>query len=55
MANAEKRTVVPIINVNHNDNNSGLVIKVDLAGASKKSVDMEMGDKGFCVKTEGDN
>ena len=52
MADAEKRTVVPMINVNPDDNNSGLVMKVDLAGASKKSVDLDMGDQGFCVKAE---
>ena len=55
MADVEKRTVVPMINVNHDDSNSGLVIKVDLAGASKKSVDLDMGDKGFCVKAEGED
>jgi HSP20 family molecular chaperone IbpA len=35
MEQEEKRVAVPMININHNDDDTGLVIKVDLAGASK--------------------
>ncbi len=55
MAQEEKRVKVPITNINHNDDDSGLVITVDLAGASKESVDLDMGDRGFCVKAEADD
>jgi len=55
MTEEEKNVIVPMVNVNHNDDDSGLVIKVDLAGASKESVDLDMGDKGFCVKAEGED
>ena len=55
MAEEEKRTVVPMINVNHNDDDTGLLIKVDLAGAAKESVDLDMGEKGFCIKAEGED
>lgn len=51
----EKRVLVPLINVNHSDDDSGLRIEVDLVGATKKSVDLEMGNGGFCVKAEGDD
>jgi HSP20 family protein len=54
MANEEKRVIVPMTSTNHNEDNSGLVITVDLAGASKESVDLDMGDNGFCVKAEAD-
>jgi len=39
MAQNEKRVVAPMININHNSDDSGLEIRVDLAGASKESVD----------------
>ena len=50
-----KRVVVPMINVNHNDDDTGLEIRVDLAGASKESVDLDVGDKGFCIKAEAED
>jgi HSP20 family molecular chaperone IbpA len=55
MAQQEKRVVVPMINVNHNSDDTGLEIRVDLAGAGKKSVDLDMGDKGFCIKAEAED
>ena len=55
MTQEEKRVVVPMINVNHNDDDSGLEIRVDLAGASKESVDLDVGDKGFCIKAEAED
>ena len=55
MAQDSKRVVVPMINVNHNNDDTGLEIRVDLAGASKESVDLDVGDKGFCIKAEGDD
>ncbi len=55
MATEEKRVVVPIINVKHNKNDTGLSINVDLAGAKKDTVELEMGTGGFCVKGEGDD
>jgi len=55
MAQEEKRVQVPLVNINHNDNDSGLVITVDLAGASKESVDLDMGDQGFCVKADAED
>ncbi|MFQ5843325.1 MAG: hypothetical protein ACE5I8_12910 [Thermodesulfobacteriota bacterium] len=55
MAEEEKRVVVPAINVRHNEGGSGLIIDVDLAGAKKESVELEMGTEGFCVKGEGDD
>lgn len=50
----EKRIVVPMVSINHNDGDTGLLIDVDLAGASKESVELEMGNGGFCVKAEGE-
>jgi HSP20 family molecular chaperone IbpA len=55
MTQEEKRVVVPMININHNDDDSGLEIRVDLAGASRESVDLEMGEKGFCLKAEAED
>jgi HSP20 family protein len=55
MAQVEKRVKLPITNINHNDDDSGLVITVDLAGASKESVDLDMGDNGFCIKAEAED
>ena len=54
MALEEKRVVAPMINVNHNKEDTGLEIRVDLAGASKDTVDLDVGDKGFCIKAEAD-
>lgn len=55
MADQQKQVVSPIVNVNHNSSNTGLDIRVDLAGASKESVDLELGEKGFCVKAESED
>ncbi|MHC4489530.1 MAG: Hsp20/alpha crystallin family protein [Planctomycetota bacterium] len=55
MAQKDKRVVVPIINVRHNEDDTGFSIDVDLAGAKKRSVELEMGTAGFCVKGEGDD
>lgn len=55
MADLEKQLVSPIVNVNHNSTNTGLDIRIDLAGASKESVDLELGEKGFCVRAESDD
>lgn len=55
MAQQEKRVQVPITQINHNDEDSGLIITVDLAGASKESVDLDMGEKGFCIKAEAED
>jgi HSP20 family molecular chaperone IbpA len=55
MAQEEKRVVVPIIDVRHNEGDTGFSINVDLAGAKKESVALEMGTAGFCVKGEGDD
>lgn len=54
MAEKEKRVIVPFTNVMHCEDDSGLRIEVDLVGASKESVELEMGSGGFCVKAEGD-
>jgi HSP20 family molecular chaperone IbpA len=54
MAEREKRIVVPMTNIMHDDGDSGFRIEVDLVGASKDSVDLEMGAGGFCVKAEGE-
>jgi HSP20 family molecular chaperone IbpA len=47
MTQEEKRVIAPMINVNHNGDETGLKIRVDLAGASKESVDLDVGDKGY--------
>jgi HSP20 family molecular chaperone IbpA len=51
----EKRRLTPIVNVAHNADDNGFVIEVDLAGAPKESVDLDMGNAGFCVKAEGED
>ena len=51
----EKRVIVPTINVNHNESNRGLRISVNLAGASKETVELEMGKEGLCVKAEAED
>ena len=55
MEKAKKRVVTPMVDIRHNDNDTGLTIKVDVAGASKDSLDLEMGSGGFCVKGEGED
>ena len=55
MTQEEKRVIAPMINVNHNGDETGLKIRVDLAGASKESVDLDVGDKGFCIKAEAED
>ncbi len=55
MEEQEKRVIMPSINVSHNDDNSGLVVKVDLAGAHKDTLDLEVGRIGFCVKADGED
>lgn len=51
----EKRVIVPMINVTHTEANAGLRITVNLAGAAKDSLDLEMGKEGLCVKGEGED
>jgi HSP20 family molecular chaperone IbpA len=55
MARKEKQVKVPLININHNDDDTGLVITVDLAGAAKESVGLDMGERGFCLKADAEN
>ena len=55
MTETSKRTVVPLINVNHNDDDTGLEIGVDLAGAAKDTIRLDMGERGFCVEAETDD
>lgn len=55
MADEEKRVIVPVIHVNHNKDDTGLEIRVEIAGTSKESVDLEMGNKGFCLKAEAED
>ncbi|MEJ2365517.1 MAG: hypothetical protein P8017_12725 [Deltaproteobacteria bacterium] len=51
----EKRVIAPTININHNEKDTGLRISVNLAGASKGTVELEMGKEGLCVKGEGED
>ena len=51
----EKRVIVPTINVNHNEKDTGLRISVNLAGVSKDTVELEMGEEGLCVKGEAED
>ena len=55
MAEEEKRVIAPRVDVAHNENNTGLHISVNLAGAPKDTVELEMGKEGFCVKAEADS
>jgi HSP20 family molecular chaperone IbpA len=55
MEQKEKRVVVPMIHTGHNEDDTGLNILVDLAGASKESVQLDMGKEGFCIKAEADD
>lgn len=54
MAEERKRVVVPLVNIMHNEDDSGFLIEVDLAGASRESVELDMGTAGFCVKAEAE-
>jgi HSP20 family molecular chaperone IbpA len=55
MTTEEKRVIAPAVNVSHNHEDRGLRIAVNLAGAPKESVELEMGKEGFCVKAEADD
>jgi HSP20 family molecular chaperone IbpA len=55
MAEERKRVVVPMVNMMHDDGDTGLRIEVDLAGASKDSIELDMGTAGFCVRAEADS
>ena len=55
MAEREKRVLVPMTNILHDDEDKGFRIEVDLVGAAKDSVDLEIGSGGFCVKAEGED
>lgn len=52
MDKKEKRVIAPTVNVAHMDGDKGLRIDVNLAGAKKKSLGLEMGKEGFCVKAD---
>jgi HSP20 family molecular chaperone IbpA len=54
MASEEKRVIVPRIDVAHNEKDTGLKISVNLAGAPREGVELEMGKEGLCVKAEAD-
>lgn len=51
----EKRVIIPTIKANHNEDDTGLRISVNLAGASKDTVELDMGKEGLCVKAEGED
>jgi len=55
MEQKEKRVIIPAIDVSHNDDDSGLIVKIDLAGAHKDTLDLEVGKIGFCVKADGED
>ncbi len=55
MEQEEKKVIVPMINVTHTEDNSGLRIAVNLAGAAKDSLNLDMGNEGFCIKGEGED
>ena len=52
MEKKEKRVITPTVSVAHSDGDKGLRININLAGATKKSLGLEMGTEGFCVKAE---
>jgi len=54
MAQEEKRVVIPMMHVKHNEDEMGLSIDVDLAGAKKETMELEVGTGGRCVKGEGE-
>ncbi len=51
----EKRIIVPMVNISHNKEETGMNIQIDLAGAHKESLNLEVGKIGFCVKAEGED
>jgi HSP20 family protein len=53
MKTRKKQRVPPTVEVSHNQSNTGLEISVLLSGADKETVDLDMGNNGFCVKAEG--
>ena len=55
MAETLKRTIAPCIDVNHTEDNTGLEIRVNLAGAMKDSINLDMGEEGFCIKAEAED
>lgn len=55
MAETLKRTVSPCIDVTHTADDTGLDIRIDLVGASKDSISLDMGEKGFCIKAEAED
>lgn len=55
MEYSEKRIITPLITSMHKEDGSGLIIDVDLAGAPKNSVELEMGKEGFCIQAEADD
>lgn len=55
MAEKMKRTIAPCIDVNHTEDDTGLEIRIDLAGAPKDSITLDMGEKGFCIKAESED
>ena len=55
MEEKEKRLVVPTITTTHDETDTGLWISVNLAGAPKESVELEMGEAGLCVKAEAED
>jgi HSP20 family molecular chaperone IbpA len=52
MEKKEKRVIAPSVNVAHINGDRGLRIDINMAGATKKSLGLEMGKEGFCVKAE---
>lgn len=55
MTEINKRNIVPVIDVHHNDDDSGLEIRVDLAGAPKDAINLDMGERGFCIEAEAED
>ena len=52
MEEKEKRLVEPLISTTHDDTDSGVWISVNLAGAPKETVELEMGELGLGVKAD---
>ena len=51
----DKKLIVPMVNVTHTEENTGLRIAINLAGAAKDTVELDMGKEGFCVKGIGED
>jgi HSP20 family molecular chaperone IbpA len=49
------KLISPKITVNHQLEGNGFFIEIDLAGASKETVELELGTYGFSVKAEGED